>query len=541
MKSIENCSSQEMSSHLSNLEGDAERLRVLFQISFDGIAIFDQDHRIIDANARFAEMLGYPLEELLRLHTWDFEAALTESQIRSGFSDLSRIHTIFETRHKRKDGTVYDAEVSASGTCLSGKNVVITFTRDITRRKRAEEAMRLGNSLLNATLESTADGILVSDGNGKLTSYNQKFLELWRIPEALVITEDDNRLLQFVLDQLQAPEVFLSKVNELYQNPEATSWDELVFQDGRVFERYSQPQRLDNKVVGRVWSFRDVTHQKRQANELEQHRAHLEELVEKRTCELEIAKQKAESANLAKSAFLANMSHELLTPMHGVLGMAHLVRRGGVTPKQADQLDKLDVAGKHLVEIINGILDLTKIEAGRISLEASEFDLNSVTTDVAAIVTPIVEVKQLQLSIENPTPSYKLIGDLNRLKQALLNYAGNAIKFTSKGDVTLRCLLAEETATDVLVRFEVEDTGIGIDLDVADKLFNAFEQADSSMTRKHGGTGLGLTITKKLAELMGGAAGVRSTPGIGSAFWFTARLQKAISQRRVCCLGQKGY
>ncbi|MCB1955940.1 MAG: Cache 3/Cache 2 fusion domain-containing protein [Rhodocyclaceae bacterium] len=285
-----------------------------------------------------------------------------------------------------------------------------------------------------------------------------------------------------------------------------------------------QLTRVFNRLIGQIEQDKEQLRQSRA--ELERHRGQLEVEVATRTAELVEAKEAAEAANRAKSTFLTNMSHELRTPMNGVLGMARLVRRGGVTPKQADQLNKLDVAGRHLVEIINAILDLSKIDAGKVSLEAIAVSLDAITADAAAMLAPSAEVKALQLSVENAVQPCTLIGDPTRLKQALLNYAGNAVKFTDQGRVILRSRIVEETPGDVLVRFEVVDTGIGIDPAVAEQLFHPFEQADGSTTRKYGGTGLGLVITKKLAELMGGAAGVSSVPGAGSTFWFTARLAK---------------
>ena len=281
----------------------------------------------------------------------------------------------------------------------------------------------------------------------------------------------------------------------------------------------------DGKLIGVLGIARDISVQKETEAMLTRHQENLESQVVARTRELEAAKELAESASRSKSSFLANMSHEIRTPMNAITGMAQILRREGVTEKQADRLDKIDAATQHLLSIINDILDISKIEAGKFELESVPIAANQIAISVAALLSERAQEKGLKLQIENDALPPYLLGDATRLKQALLNYAGNAIKFTETGTITLRTRLLADTPEQALIRFEVEDTGIGIDADTVGKLFNAFEQADTSTTRKYGGTGLGLAINRRLATLMGGEAGVDSKIGKGSTFWFTARLK----------------
>jgi signal transduction histidine kinase/ActR/RegA family two-component response regulator len=275
---------------------------------------------------------------------------------------------------------------------------------------------------------------------------------------------------------------------------------------------------LGANLVWKAWRARAAVH--------EEYRAQLVEQVAERTRDLAAAKTAAEAANIAKSTFLANMSHEIRTPLNAILGMTHLIRRAGIEPQQAQRLDRIQTAGGHLLALINDILDLSKIEAGKFVLEEAPLNLHEIGANIASMIDVSLKAKQLGFVMEIEPVPYPLLGDPIRLQQALLNYASNAVKFTERGQVALRVRLLEDLADTVLLRFEIEDTGIGLSPETVAKLFTSFEQADSSTTRRYGGTGLGLAITRRLAELMGGSVGVTSELNSGSTFWLTARLRK---------------
>ena len=264
-------------------------------------------------------------------------------------------------------------------------------------------------------------------------------------------------------------------------------------------------------------------------DEVKRHHDHLEDLVDERTKALSMAKKAAESANTAKSAFLANMSHELRTPLNAIIGMAEIMRRRSDLPEQVEHLAKINRASQHLLAVINDVLDVSKIEVGRLTLNEVPFSVGDVLENLAWMVAQTTAEKGIDFRIECPVAarSCRLLGDPQRLSQILLNLTNNAIKFTEHGWIAIRVDLARAGPAWPRLSIDVEDSGIGIEPADQDRIFSAFEQADSSLSRRFGGTGLGLAISRQLIRLMGGDIHVESTPGLGSCFRLSVDLKRA--------------
>jgi two-component system sensor histidine kinase/response regulator len=251
--------------------------------------------------------------------------------------------------------------------------------------------------------------------------------------------------------------------------------------------------------------------------------------------QLEGSREVALQGSRAKSEFLSNMSHEIRTPMNAIIGLSYLALKTSLTPSQRDYLKRIQASGQHLLGIINDVLDFSKIEAGKLTTESIPFELDKLLDNVANLTAEKASAKGIELIFEpdGAVPS-SLVGDPLRLGQILINYANNAVKFTDKGEISIRIGIEEDAGSEVLLRFEVKDTGIGIKPEQKERLFESFQQADGSVTRRYGGTGLGLAISKKLASLMGGEVGFESEYGKGSVFWFTARLGRGEERKRAC-------
>ncbi len=536
------------------------RFRQLFELAPVPLGYVAPDGRVLALNQRFEKVFGYTRAELRHVDDWwplahpdeayraqaraGWEAAVARATL-SGDDIEPGIYRI--TCH---DGSVRDMQV---GGIVLGDGMLATFF-DVTRQQQAEQALAV---MLEAHRAGRLAALnLMEDARAAQQATEAALKELSKLsmaveqsPESIIISDLDGRIeyvnAAFIRNTGYSREEMLGQTHRALHSAstpddEAALWAALLAgnswkgefrnrrKDGSEYIDFAivSPLRSpDGRITHYVAVQEDITEKKRMGAELDRYREHLEELVADRTEALERSREQAEAANEAKSVFLANMSHEIRTPMNAILGFTHLLRRDASSSLDIDRLDKIDAAARHLLSVINNILDLSKIEAGKIELESHDFAPQAVLDHVATLIDQSSTAKGLAVRIDSgPMPRW-LRGDLTRLRQGLLNFAGNAVKFTAEGSVTLRARLVEAGDTRCLIRFEVEDTGIGIAPDVLPQLFQAFQQADASTTRKFGGTGLGLAITRRLARMMDGDAGVDSTPGVGSRFWLTAWLE----------------
>jgi PAS domain S-box-containing protein len=508
-------------------EEQLHKLAQAVEQSQESIIITDLNGIIEYVNEAFTHNRGYSREEVMGQHIRILSSGNTQTETYTALWSTISHGQIWkgEFINKRRDGREYVdfaiiTPIRQRDGCVTH---YVSVQEDITEKKllgieldsyrhhledlvekRTTELRRQSHSL-QALIDNLPHLAWLKDEEGRFITVNRNFAEISGRTSAEML----GKTVQDLWPPEMAERYRADDAEVLATRRQRTVEEPLANQPDSLYETFKAPiVDVDGAVLGTVGFSRNIKPE--------------------RDMEAELARraEAAEAATRAKSAFLTNMSHEIRTPMNAIVGLTYLLRQSTPTAEQSERLSKIDDAAQHLLSIINDILDLSKIEAGYLELDHSDFALEAVLDHVRSLVADQAKAKGLAIKVDGGDVPVWLCGDYTRLRQAVLNYAGNAIKFTERGTIWLRARLVENTNEGLLVRFEVEDSGIGIAKEHLTMLFEAFSQTDVSTTRKYGGTGLGLAITLRLANMMGGEAGVESTLGKGSIFWFTARLQQ---------------
>ena len=511
------------------------RFRAIFE-NVDALSIqgYTRDGTVVYWNHASSLIYGYLPAEALGKSLYELIIpAPMHDEVRQGVQWMFDNQTGVPAGHltlRDKDGE--PVEVWSSHTVIETLDhgpVMFCLDINLAEQVRAEAALHESELRQRLILESLGEGVFGTDTEGNCTFINPAALATLGFSEDEIIGHNQHLLFHHHHAGGQHYPREDCPVYQTARDGKTRRVDEWFWRkNGEGF-----PVRLtvtalwrDGELAGTVSAFSDISESVRITRELENYRDQLEAKVRQRTAELEDARNAAEAASRAKSSFLANMSHEIRTPMNAVLGMTHLLRRDNPTPRQQERLAKIDGAAQHLLSVINDILDISKIEAGKLTLESVPVKVDALLTHLDAVLGDRIRDKGLAFKIDAVPFPPDLMGDPTRISQCLINYVGNALKFTEHGHITVRARIVGQQATQLVARFEIEDSGIGISPEAVGGLFSLFQQADNSTTRKYGGTGLGLAITRRLVDMMGGKTGVESEPGHGSRFWFTVRLAK---------------
>jgi two-component system, sensor histidine kinase and response regulator len=467
----------------------------------DSVLWIAQDGRLIYANKAACQGLGYTVEELLNLRIFDIDPLHTADDWGKNWEVIKNIRSHnFESIHRTRGGVEFPVEITSNYLEFMGEGYICAFARNIAERKHIERALREAESKYRDIFENAIEGMFQSTPDGKLLNCNPAMVRIYGYDSEADFQEAVKARRIYV--DYQRRDEFVAMMQKQGFVPEFEA--QVYRKDGSIIwtsEKARGVKGDDGEIVYYEGFVEDVTQRKRSAEELRQ------------------AKEAAEQANRAKSQFLANMSHEIRTPMNGIIGMTELALGTDLTDEQREYLEIVRNSADSLLTLINEILDFSKIEAGKLQLDPTEFGLREVIDIIFNSLSVRAHRKGLELSANIlPDVPDALIGDPNRLRQVILNLVDNAIKFTEKGEVIVHIQCELDSPDRAWLHFAVTDTGIGIPEEKQQMIFDAFSQADSSMTRRFGGTGLGLAISSQLVEIMGGKIWLESASGRGSTF-----------------------
>ena len=505
------------------LHHQQQRYQKLMELSSEGIFIMDLDGKLLDCSLQAAKILGYSKEELLKLYVYDWDISHSKEEALIHVQNTPRETLSFETKHKRKDGSTYDASIQVVKIDIDGTDYIYASVRDITEQKKELLNTQIQNEKL-ATLATEQTSFLSLFDKGDAVLFKWKNNPTWDIE---YVSQSVEKLLGYsVNDFMSNQTIYATLINE-EDLKVITQQVERGVQNNLDFFKHT-PYRLTTKNGEEKWILDYTVTQKDAHGNITHFIGYLSDITEQKNTQIELlkAKESAEKANKIKSEFLANMSHEIRTPLNGVIGLTELALKTELTEKQREYLEKSRNSSHSLLHVINDILDFSKMEAGKLTLEFKPFHLNEIVQSIQNTFDYLAQEKGLSFTLTYPHNLY-INGDPLRLIQILTNIIGNAIKFTKEGAVSLVIETLKESDKSIKLRFRIKDTGIGIKKETQEKLFEAFAQADTSITRQFGGTGLGLTITKQLVDMMDGTISINSQENVGSEFVIEITFKKS--------------
>jgi PAS domain S-box-containing protein len=499
-----------------------------------GILLIDIDSlELIEFNNAACQHLGYSREQFAGLTIYDLQVNSDHAKTKARLDKaIAQGGSVFEHELRTRDGSIRHFWTSLKPIQVGEQLRLSAVWSDITERKLVEQDLAASQERLEIAQSAAGVGFWEIDLDSGRTWWSSETEKLYGLPPSSFAGTQEAWL-----DCIQ-PDDAAQLREQFSRQRESNAAFEIEYRicrpDGEVRWLSSRGRVVSQsgKAVRMLGVSFDITERKAANEELARYRNHLEEVVAARTREVAEARDAAEEANQAKSSFLANMSHEIRTPMNAIIGLTHILRRSATDRTQAEQLDKVSGAAQHLLGIINDILDFSKIEAGKMKLELGNFEVDRLVGNACSLIAERAQIKGLEVVSDIATLPPMLHGDAMRIGQILVNFLSNAVKFTEQGSVILRGSVISEGEDQVVARFAVHDTGIGMTPEETERLFQAFEQADISTTRRFGGTGLGLAISRRLVELMDGRIGVDSTPGKGSTFWIELPLDKVAGHRQ---------